>query len=273
MRLTGALSTSEAARRARGATPHERRRAIRWRAIAASCCGILAPSSPGATSCSMRRSARRSSACSGSTTSSWSSRRRGASLLQRWLNPPTPPRGVYLWGGVGRGKSFLMDAFYARGADPAQDARAFPCLHARRAPGAADAQARGGPARRRRRAPRPPPSPGVLRRVPRLRCRRRDDPRPAADGAVRPRRGVRHDLELSARRPLSERPAAAEPAADHRPAQAAGSTWSRSMAAPTTACASSSTSSATTRRCPTRSRRPWRRASSACARVRRRMRG
>ena len=34
------------------------------------------------------------------------------SILKRWLNKAQAPQGVYLWGGVGRGKSFLMDAFY-----------------------------------------------------------------------------------------------------------------------------------------------------------------
>ncbi len=35
------------------------------------------------------------------------------STLKRLLSAPKPPRGVYFWGGVGRGKSFLMDCFYA----------------------------------------------------------------------------------------------------------------------------------------------------------------
>ena len=32
-----------------------------------------------------------------------------SSTFKRLLSPPTPPKGIYFWGGVGRGKSFLMD--------------------------------------------------------------------------------------------------------------------------------------------------------------------
>ncbi|SOE50662.1 ATPase component BioM of energizing module of biotin ECF transporter [plant metagenome] len=36
-----------------------------------------------------------------------------SSALKRLLKRPDVPRGVYMWGGVGRGKSFLMDSFYS----------------------------------------------------------------------------------------------------------------------------------------------------------------
>ena len=43
----------------------------------------------------------------------WSAyKRRRDNALKRLLVKPALPKGIYLWGPVGRGKSFLMDAFY-----------------------------------------------------------------------------------------------------------------------------------------------------------------
>jgi predicted ATPase len=48
------------------------------------------------------------------------------STLKRLFLPPEVPRGIYLCGGVGRGKSFPDGQLLCHGGDPAQDAGSLP---------------------------------------------------------------------------------------------------------------------------------------------------
>ena len=113
---------------------------------------------------------------------------------------PPVPRGVYLWGGVGRGKSFLMDAFFAAVPVLRKTRLHFHefmrSVHRRTA---TNVKGTPDPLDEVAQPHRAAASPDLLRRVPRLRHRRRDDPVPPAVEAVRAERRAGDDVELRAR--------------------------------------------------------------------------
>ena len=141
--------------------------------------------------------------CCGSTRSprNWTTRPAKGSVLWRMLRKaPPPPRGLYMWGGVGRGKSMLMDLFYdclhAQGEAP----RPLPRIHDRGARSPAD-RARQGEGRSDRAGRRGARRGGAAARVRRdggQQHRRRDDPQPPVH---RPDRGGRRPIVTTSNRP------------------------------------------------------------------------
>ncbi len=50
-------------------------------------------------------------------------------LLGKSPEQAIPPQGLYFWGGVGRGKTYLMDAFLRQFTDVAENAGSFSSFH------------------------------------------------------------------------------------------------------------------------------------------------
>ena len=180
------------------------------------------------------RSGARSSGCSGCTRSGARTSRGATPRSSACIVKPALPKGVYLWGAVGRGKSFLMDSFYL--CVPLVRKRRVHFHHFMREihremnelKGAEDpiAEVAARTARRYR-----------------LICFDEFHVSDIADAMILgrfleqvdgARRGVLHDEQLPSRPALPQRPAARALPAGDRAASRRGWTCSRSTAAPTT---------------------------------------
>ena len=124
------------------------------------------------------------------------------------------PRGLYIWGDVGRGKTLLMDLFFAevrrrRGSAACISIAFMVDVHERmaalRRKWKSGGSKGGDPIAPVARSDRSGDRSALLRRVRRLRHRRCDDPRAAVRATLRARRHGRRDPQRRARRALQGR--------------------------------------------------------------------